>query len=271
MHEHFEPGLPFKLNFPFPDIPIRLLQCRALENFSWPEDKEFSNPHWRLHWNQTSEGRFILDGEEIIMEPRYIYLISPNTAFKRCSAHPVSHFYIHFLVGGEYESVIPGIYAVEADEGQLLPLFRWAAQKRKKKIESISSSIMARLLSLTFDALSEIPPDSFGKPVSDARIRLALRFLEEHLSEPCSNEALAHHAAMGVRSFIATFKANTGKTPHQHLIEKRLDKAAILLQFTDATIEEIADECGFNDRNYLTRLFFRRYRIPPAAFRKHQF
>ena len=41
-----------------------------------------------------------------------------------------------------------------------------------------------------------------------------------------------------------------------------------LLRHTDHSIEQIARECGFGDRYYLTRIFTKHRQTTPAALRK---
>ena len=55
--------------------------------------------------------------------------------------------------------------------------------------------------------------------------------------------------------------------PMRYLIELRLNHAMKLLRHTDDSIEKIAEECGFPNRYYFTRMLSRYRRTTPAAFR----
>ena len=59
----------------------------------------------------------------------------------------------------------------------------------------------------------------------------------------------------------------TGQTPSQWVSEARLQKAASLLLSTSRTIDEIGEQCGFENKAYFYRLFVRRFNVPPRAFR----
>ncbi len=48
----------------------------------------------------------------------------------------------------------------------------------------------------------------------------------------------------------------------------RLNHAATLLRETTKSIEEVADACGFWDRNHFTRTFTREWKTPPAHYRR---
>ncbi len=60
----------------------------------------------------------------------------------------------------------------------------------------------------------------------------------------------------------------TGKSPIQHLIGTRLERAKELLLAEDSTVAGVASKCGFSDVYYFSRLFKSRYKLPPGAFRE---
>lgn len=66
--------------------------------------------------------------------------------------------------------------------------------------------------------------------------------------------------------FCRIFKDITGKTTSQYVNEVRLQKAIIFLKESDKNITEIAISCGFNDVNYFSRLFKKKYGISPSKY-----
>jgi AraC family transcriptional regulator len=65
--------------------------------------------------------------------------------------------------------------------------------------------------------------------------------------------------------FNRLFKASTGKSPYQYLVETRVRKAKDLLATGKFTIGEVANEVGFFDQSHLTRHFKRIFGLPPRA------
>jgi len=68
--------------------------------------------------------------------------------------------------------------------------------------------------------------------------------------------------------FIRLFKAQTGKTPHQYLLEIRLQKAETLLQQGGYSVEEVAHLCGFIHPGHFSSLFRRMMGTTPSEYRK---
>ena len=58
----------------------------------------------------------------------------------------------------------------------------------------------------------------------------------------------------------------TGKTITEYINEVRLKKSIELLKSGNVNITEIAIICGFNDVNYFSRLFKKKYGVSPTKF-----
>jgi AraC family transcriptional regulator, transcriptional activator FtrA len=91
-----------------------------------------------------------------------------------------------------------------------------------------------------------------------------------HLDQAVSVDDLAGHAVMSRRTFARRFKAETGSTPTQWLLEQRLRAAQSLLETTDQPIEQIAQATGFGNAAALRAHFGRRLQTTPTAYR-HRF
>ncbi|MCS7187889.1 MAG: AraC family transcriptional regulator [Armatimonadetes bacterium] len=63
------------------------------------------------------------------------------------------------------------------------------------------------------------------------------------------------------------FQKAVGMSPRQWLLERRLQRAAQLLQTTDKTIQQIADICGFESLSHFTRYFKAKFGMSPSQYR----
>ncbi|WP_166511723.1 helix-turn-helix domain-containing protein [Desulfallas thermosapovorans] len=70
--------------------------------------------------------------------------------------------------------------------------------------------------------------------------------------------------------FIRLFKAQTGKTPYQYLLEVRMQQAETLLK-GGCSVEEAARLCGFVNPGHFSSLFRRIVGITPSSYRKKYF
>ncbi|MCL2659000.1 MAG: diguanylate cyclase [Acidobacteriaceae bacterium] len=93
------------------------------------------------------------------------------------------------------------------------------------------------------------------------------QYVQENLADNLSVEMLARLIGLGERQFRRKFRATTGTSPNQWIIQRRLETAAVLLKDTDQTIGEIASQTGFSDQSHFTRNFTRYFRKTPTLHR----
>ena len=101
-------------------------------------------------------------------------------------------------------------------------------------------------------------------------IEKVLRIMDNsiHNKDIFDNEKLAEIAGMSRASFISLFKKETGETPQAYRRRKKIENACKLLNYTNLSLEEIADVSGFANRYHFTRVFSELMKMPPAHFRK---
>jgi AraC-like DNA-binding protein len=79
----------------------------------------------------------------------------------------------------------------------------------------------------------------------------------------------AREAALSPYHFIRLFKATFGRTPHQVMIDARLDRAKQLLLAADLSVTQICLVVGFASLGSFSSLFARRVGSSPIAYRRH--
>jgi transcriptional regulator GlxA family with amidase domain len=104
-------------------------------------------------------------------------------------------------------------------------------------------------------------------PASD-RIRRALTFALETLTDPLSVEQLADEARLSVRQFSRAFRAATGMPPAKAVERLRAEAARPLVEDGRETLEAIAAAVGFADAERMRRAFVRTFGQSPQAMRR---
>ncbi|HZF67902.1 MAG TPA: helix-turn-helix domain-containing protein, partial [Gemmatirosa sp.] len=89
-----------------------------------------------------------------------------------------------------------------------------------------------------------------------------------NLAEPLTVEAMARHAHASVRHFARRFRAETGTTPLQWLVQQRVLLARRLLETTELTVEQVAARAGFGSALSLRQHFQRETLVAPRAYRQ---
>ena len=99
--------------------------------------------------------------------------------------------------------------------------------------------------------------------------RHLVSYLHGHYQERFSLTELAENASMSRNECCSYFKYMMNMTITAYLLEYRLTKAAALLESTDLSITEIAEQTGFCDVSYFIKMFRKKTGITPKAYSKN--
>ncbi len=94
------------------------------------------------------------------------------------------------------------------------------------------------------------------------------RWAAERLHEPLDVATMAAHAGVSPRTFARRFREETGTTPLQWLLSRRVQEARRLLEETDLPIDAVAWQAGFGTAASLRDHFRRATATTPTAYRR---
>jgi transcriptional regulator GlxA family with amidase domain len=112
-----------------------------------------------------------------------------------------------------------------------------------------------------FSALLELEPKS-------DRIQKAIDYANANLRNALSVEELAEVASLSPRQFSRAFTAETGQSPAKAVEHLRVEAARLMLEQGRLSLDVIANEVGFSDRDRMRRAFLRTLGQPPQAIRR---
>ena len=104
--------------------------------------------------------------------------------------------------------------------------------------------------------------------LSPWQVRKVMCHIEAHLDRSIRNEDLAALVRLNPSHFGRAFRNSFGEPPHEYVIRRRVERAQGLMLSTDASLSDIALDCGLADQSHLTRLFRRIVGESPRAWRR---
>ena len=135
-------------------------------------------------------------------------------------------------------------------------------QPNRRNINQVTMGLLfLQLLGLT-DRLITNEPQS----VTDNIVMMALSEIEQNYQNANLND-VALKCNVSAAYVSSTVKNITGNTFKEHLMEKRLTKAATLLKTTKIPIGSIIYMVGYENTSYFYRIFTEKYSMSPKMFR----
>lgn len=121
------------------------------------------------------------------------------------------------------------------------------------------SEVVNQLMTLAFD---------FGDTRHATTLRRAITYIHAHLQNKLTLDDIAAHACLSPAYFSKLFRAETGKTLQQYIVEERIKKSVKLMYKRELSLLEISGLVGIRNQSLFNRLFKRQQGIPPREYRE---
>lgn len=191
-----------------------------------------------------------------------------NTAFEMIgNDNKISEFLFSGLAGKGHE-----ISYMHFDVADSLPVQNlienliWSVvykQPNRRNINQVTMGLLfLQLLGLTDRLITNEP-----KSVADNIVMAALGEIEQNYQTANLNE-VAERCNVSAAYVSSAVKNLTGRTFKEHLMEKRLTKAANLLKTTRISVGNIIYMVGYENTSYFYRIFTEKYGMSPKIFRE---
>lgn len=133
-------------------------------------------------------------------------------------------------------------------------------------IDSLMTALIAHLMRhySTVPLVTSPPINGLSK----YQLERTIEYINAHLTQELNLSELADAVGVSKFYFCRLFKQSMGSTPHQYVIEQRVERAKQLLQQRQFAIADVALQCGFANQSHLNRHFKRIVGITPFAFLK---
>jgi AraC family transcriptional regulator len=97
------------------------------------------------------------------------------------------------------------------------------------------------------------------------RLRQVKEYVEAHLSDDIKLADLAGVACYSEYHFCRVFKASTGQSPYQYVVQRRMQEAMKQLQARPhARVASIAQEVGYSSPSHFSRAFKKHHGVAPS-------
>ncbi|MBW4599951.1 MAG: AraC family transcriptional regulator [Calothrix sp. FI2-JRJ7] len=132
-------------------------------------------------------------------------------------------------------------------------------------VESMTTALTVHLLRRYCSHRPEIKQYTDGLP--KYKLHQVIEYIRTHLENNLTLQELAGVVCISPTYFASLFKHSMGVTPHQYVMQCRIDKAKQLLRQTHLTLVEVALQVGFQNQSHFTRVFKQYTQLTPKVYR----
>jgi len=132
-------------------------------------------------------------------------------------------------------------------------------------LDSLANVLAVQLLRNYGTTSAQLPSYEGGLPTY--QLNQVLDYIDAGLTGEIKLADLAGLLNMSPFHFGRMFKQSMGISPHQYVIQQRIERAKRLLKESDQAIIDIALECGFNSHSHLSKQFRKVMGVAPKTFR----
>ncbi len=134
--------------------------------------------------------------------------------------------------------------------------------------ETATQLLAAQLLRRHCAFVHELPAHRGKLPAE--RLRQLRDYVQAHLREPIRLEELAALVFLSPYHFCRVFKRTTGLTPHQFVIQQRLERAVALLRCSGLNVSQVAESVGYASPTHFAQLLMRHTGRLPTEYLKER-
>jgi AraC family transcriptional regulator len=132
-------------------------------------------------------------------------------------------------------------------------------------VESLTQVLVVHLLRHYSTFTQTITSEN--RRLTHTQVQQAIDFIHTHLGQHLSLVQIAEVINISPTYFASLFKRATGTSPHQYVIQQRVERAKLMLSKTDLAIADIALQVGFSSQSHLTQQFKRLTGMTPKQVR----
>lgn len=280
----------------FSPLMLTLLNVSKVQlNKRWNYDNVRS-PFTRIYLITSGAGTVYHNHVEYQLEPGFIYLIPPYTYSRYKCEDFMEQYYVHFFEGAsgglsvfQQFQVSYQLPASQYDQhifDQLLKLHPNRGLIKDDPKAYDNRTVLLRFSELNKDLspahamqthsflqlllsrfIADEPRHGLQNSPQHQRLAETVSYILENLDQPLSVNDLATRIYIHPDYFSRLFQEFTGVRPSIFILNKRIERAQLLLSTTNDAIKTVADATGFANVTYFNRLFKQVTHKTPSAYR----
>jgi AraC family transcriptional regulator len=133
-------------------------------------------------------------------------------------------------------------------------------------LDSVEQAMAVALVS--GHAVRHRPVQIYKGGLGSARLRRIKELVHAKMEDDLSLDEMAEVVGLSTAHFARMFRKSTGQTPHQFVLNQRLERAKAMLRSPNARVLDVAVACGFKTQQHFAQAFRDIYKVSPTEYRR---
>jgi len=235
-------------------------------NEQWLDEDAYLD-QTRLYYIEEGLGWLLHEGERILLEPGYVYLIPSHMHFAYgCSG--MKKLYLHITVTNQSRtdllSNIGKICRMPYKSEEREALLRCLASDDLFSMLELEQLILRRICCFARDCATPAVPLKNYPPL----LSKAIAYIQNHPRISLTTKEISQDLFVSESALRKLFQTELGEPLGKYIDRYVFQQALDMLADPDITIGQISQSLGFCDQFYFSRRFKERYRQTPSQFRR---
>ena len=258
--------------------PLRLcdfgIESRYEEKYDFDNANRRDYEGFLFQYTLSGVGRFIENQEEIHLEAGKAFFVKlPHQSryyLPKNEKQTWHFFYLHFtgeLAKVFYDQIIKqkgNVFSLSRNSETIRLFFdEHSAVKGGKQYRPYESGVF--LMQFLTSLQRDIENQGDGAP--NACVKQAIQWIHRNYSYQSGLSKMSQDIGITLAHLDRQFLLSQGISPMKYLTNVRLEHAMSLLLNTSLSVQLVANECGFSNGNYFTKVFHKILKVTPSEYR----
>lgn len=263
--------------FPFISEKYKIASCRFKKSNLQASNISFSKKShhhlfYEVHFIKSGYMKYIIDGDEIVLESGDYLLIFPGTVHMRSEVGKTTlAYHLSYALDGEiYKKNIPSGYRIEKVTDEMFTAFQYAENFYSKNRNIYNMDISVRFFQV-INSISMADTSSLSalerNVNEDDRLILAKQYIDDNIRNNPKCEDIAKYCFLSVKQLSRIFTNYESVSLKEYINRRKFEEIEKILAGTDWSLSQISDYFGFCNEYYFNKFFKKNAGMCPGEYR----
>ena len=275
--------------------PMTMMQMGSGYEARYCYDEQMETTEYHCHdfyeiYLHLQGGQYFgLDNSLFLLEPNQVFILPPFAMHGLSSAHPLRQYERAYLnLSPELLNILGceqidldqffraytshGIHTFRLSDSDAAQCVAWVHQLENAPaaddpLEKFRHyAVLMNFLNVVCQGIRQSKAIT-GNVVSNSIIQDVLTYINSHYTQPLKMDQLARQFGISVSYLSHEFVRFTNRSVYDYILYRRVMLARQMMR-TNASLNAIAYQCGFNDYSNFLRMFNKLVGMSPSLYRK---